>query len=205
MKLIGITGGIGTGKTTVAGILQERGWVVYSSDETARMLMQSDAEVRAEMAGLLGPEVLTADGVDKQRVATLVFGTSPEHRERLEALERIVHPRVLEYHMHEIDKHAEAGTPIVAIDSALLFEVGLEDGFDWVIVVDAPNDVRMQRVKERSNLTDEQVQARINEQLPMQEKRALADFVIENGGTIDDLKGAVGKVATIIEVLPAVE
>jgi len=202
MKLIGITGGIGTGKTTVANLLAERGWVVYHSDETAREVMSKDEEVRSEIAELLGPDVLTADGLDRQKIAELVFGGTDEHKMRLDLLDRIVHPRVLEQHMLAIEKHEEEGTAIMAIDSALLFEVGLEEGFDWIIVVDAPMEERVRRLKERSNLTDEQVEDRMKEQLPMQEKRSLADFVIENGGSLADLKSAVEKVATILEVLP---
>ena len=202
MKLIGITGGIGTGKTAVAELLRQRGWVVYSSDETAREVMTRDPEVREEISRLLGPEVLTEGGLHRQRIAELVFGDTDEHRYRLDQLDRIVHPRVLEQHMLAIERHEGEGTPIVAIDSALLFEVGLEEGFDWIIVVDAPNEARMQRLKDRSGLTDEQVQARMREQLPMQEKRAWADFVIDNGGSLEDLRKSVEKVATIVEAFP---
>ena len=202
MKLIGLTGGIGTGKSTVARMLRERGWTVYSSDETAREIMSTDDEVRREIADLLGPEVLTEGGLDRTRIAGLVFGDSPDHKKRLQQLDRIVHPRVLDRHMDVIEDEKDNGTPIVVIESALLFEVGLEDGFDWVVVVDCPDEIRIPRVMERSGLTEDQVRSRMKEQLPMQEKRSLADFVVENAGSIEDLQRSLDKVATILEVMP---
>jgi dephospho-CoA kinase len=202
MKLIGITGGIGTGKSTVAGMLRTRGWTVYASDETAREIMDSRPEVQQEIARAIGEDVLTPQGLDRKKIAELVFGESPLHKQRREAIEKIIHPLVIEEHWERIQEHLEQDTPCVAIDSALLYEIGLEDGFDWVIVVDAPDEIRIKRVMERSNLTEAQVRARMAEQLTMQEKRSYADFVIENAGTRDELENAVNRVATIIEVMP---
>lgn len=202
MKLIGLTGGIGTGKSTVARMLRERGWTVHSSDITAKEIMSTDPEVRREIADLLGPEVLTEGGLNKDLIAALVFGDSSEHKKRLQQLDQIVHPRVLDRHMEVIEEEKDKGTRIVVIESALLFEVGLEDGFDWVVVVDCPDGVRIPRVMERSGLSEDQVRSRMNEQLPMQEKRSLADFVIENAGSLEDLQRSVDKIATILEIMP---
>jgi dephospho-CoA kinase len=104
--------------------------------------------------------------------------------------------------MEAIEREHAAGTSIVAIESALLYEVDLEEGFDWVIVVDAPHDVCVARVMERSNTTAAEVERRMAEQLAMEEKRGLADFVIENGSTLADLERATSMVATIIEAFP---
>jgi dephospho-CoA kinase len=146
--------------------------------------------------------VLTTDGLDRQRIAELVFGATANHKERLDALDRIVHPRVLERHIKLLDEYAERGLPLVAIESALLYEVGLEDGFDYVVVVDAPDDVRIQRVMMRSGLTEEQVRQRMADQFPMGEKRLMADFVLDNSGTLEELGRAANKLAAIIEILP---
>ncbi len=205
MKLIGLTGGIGTGKTTVAHLLRERGWTVLSSDETARDIMNTDPDVRKAIAELLGSDVLTDNGLDRQRIAELVFGATPEHKKRLDALDAIVHPRVLQRHMDLLERLEADGLELAAVESALLYEVGLEDGFDYVIVVDAPEDVRVQRVMARSGLTEAQVRQRMADQLPMAEKRMLADFVIDNSGSLDDLATAVNKLAAIIEILPVVD
>lgn len=202
MKLIGITGGIGTGKSAVAGLLKGRGWTVYASDDTAKQIMASDPDVRAELKEAFGDDVLTEQGVNAPFLASLVFGPTDEHRSRLARLNQIVHPRVLDAHMQAIEREHAAGASIMAIESALLYEVDLEDGFDWVIVVDAPHDVCVARVMERSTTTAAEVERRMAEQLSMEEKRGLADFVIENGSTLADLERATSMVATIIEAFP---
>lgn len=203
MKVIGITGGIGTGKSSVSALLRERGWTVYASDDTAKEIMDTDPEVRQRIAAALGPQVLTPTGeLDRKVMAGLVFGETPEHRKRLEALNAIIHPLVLERHMEELTRHGEEGTPIVAIESALLFEVGLEDGFDYVVVVDADPEECVRRVTSSRGLTPDQVRARMAEQMPMSEKRADADFVIENNGTHEALSKTVNALATILESLP---
>lgn len=202
MKLIGITGGIGTGKSTVAEMLRKRGWTVYASDETAREIMDHRPEVQQAIAEALGSEVLTPQGLDRKKIAELVFGASPLHQERLRKMEQIIHPLVIEEHWDRIQRHVDEGKDLLAIESALLYEIGLEDGFDWVIVVDAEDEVCIKRVMERSNATEDEVRARMAEQLTMQEKRSYADFVIENNGTVEELENAVNRVATIIEVLP---
>ncbi|MDZ4745918.1 MAG: dephospho-CoA kinase [bacterium] len=197
MKIIGITGGIGTGKSTVAEILRERGWTVYSSDETAREIMKNDAAVRQEIASTFGEAA-----ADRQVLAGLVFGPTPKHDEARAALERIVHPRVMEAHMQQIEKHRAEGSPLIAIESALLFEVGLEEGFDYIVVVDAPEELQVRRAASRSTLSEDAVRARIAVQMPMEEKRRGADFVIDNKGTLDDLRKAVDVVALVLETLP---
>jgi dephospho-CoA kinase len=203
MKVIGITGGIGTGKSSVSTLLRERGWTVYASDDTAKEIMDSDPEVRKRIAEALGQDVLTPAGdLDRKVMAERVFGETPEHRKRLEALNAIVHPLVLERHMDVLTQHAEEDTPIVAIESALLFEVGLEEGFDYVVVVDADPEECVRRVTSSRGLTPDQVRARMAEQMPMSEKRADADFVIENNGTHEALRKTVNAVATILETLP---
>ena len=202
MKMVGLTGGIGTGKSTVAQLMIDHGWKLISSDDTAREIMNTNPNVRAQVAELLGSDVLVDGGLDRAKIAERVFGDTPEHRERLDRLDQIVHPAVLQQHLETLEEEREKGTPLVAIESALLFEVGLDDGFDWVVVVDAPDEVRIERVMKRSNLTEAQVRARMNEQLPMQEKKSLADFVIDNGGTLEELAQAVDTVTTIIDVMP---
>lgn len=202
MKLIGITGGIGTGKSTVSRLLRERGWTVYASDDTAKEIMATDAEVRTELSSAFGADVLTDQGVNAPFLASLVFGPTDEHHARLTRLNQIVHPRVLDAHMHAIEREHAAGTKLIAIESALLYEVELEDGFDWVVVVDAPHDVCVARVMERSKTTAAEVERRMAEQLAMEEKRGMADFVIENGTTLADLERATAMVATIIEAFP---
>jgi dephospho-CoA kinase len=201
MTLVGITGGIGTGKSSVSKLLQERGWVVYSSDVTAKEIMASDAEVRAELANAFGEHVLTPEGVNAPLLSSLVFGPLQEHENNLDTLNAIVHPKVLDIHMRAIEEEAAKGTKIVAIESALIYEIDLEDGFDYVIVVDAPSEMCIDRVTHRSGLTRDEVQRRIDKQMPMEQKRGLADFVIDNSKTPEDLTKATATIAMIIEAM----
>jgi dephospho-CoA kinase len=201
MTLVGITGGIGTGKSSVSKLLQERGWVVYSSDVTAKEIMASDAEVRAELAKAFGEHVLTPEGVNAPLLSSLVFGPLQEHENNLDTLNAIVHPKVLDIHMRAIEEEAAKGTKIVAIESALIYEIDLEDGFDYVVVVDAPSEMCIDRVTHRSGLTRDEVQRRIDKQMPMEQKRGLADFVIDNSKTPEDLTKATATIAMIIEAM----
>jgi dephospho-CoA kinase len=201
MTLVGITGGIGTGKSSVSKLLQERGWVVYSSDVTAKEIMASDANVRAELAKAFGEHVLTPEGVNAPLLSSLVFGPLQEHENNLDTLNAIVHPKVLDIHMRAIEEEAAKGTKIVAIESALIYEIDLEDGFDYVIVVDAPSEMCIDRVTHRSGLSRDEVQRRIDKQMPMEQKRGLADFVIDNSKTPEDLTKATATIAMIIEAM----
>ena len=201
MTLVGITGGIGTGKSSVSKLLQERGWVVYSSDVTAKEIMASDANVRAELAKAFGEHVLTPEGVNAPLLSSLVFGPLQEHENNLDTLNAIVHPKVLDIHMRAIEEEAAKGTKIVAIESALIYEIDLEDGFDYVVVVDAPSEMCIDRVTHRSGLSRDEVQRRIDKQMPMEQKRGLADFVIDNSKTPEDLTKATATIAMIIEAM----
>lgn len=205
MTLVGITGGIGTGKSTVSKLLQERGWVVYSSDVTAKEIMATDVQVRHELAAAFGEQILTPNGVNAPLLASLVFGPLPEHETNLDTLNGIVHPRVLEVHMRAIEAEAEKGTSIVAVESALIYEIDLEDGFDYIIVVDAPQETCIARVVGRSGISKEEVQRRIDKQMPMEQKRGLADFVIDNAGTPEELAQATSTIAMIIEAMGAAD
>jgi dephospho-CoA kinase len=163
--------------------------------------MASDANVRVELAKAFGEHVLTPEGVNAPLLSSLVFGPLQEHENNLDTLNAIVHPKVLDIHMRAIEEEAAKGTKIVAIESALIYEIDLEDGFDYVIVVDAPSEMCIDRVTHRSGLTRDEVQRRIDKQMPMEQKRGLADFVIDNSKTPEDLTKATATIAMIIEAM----
>ena len=206
MNVIGITGGIGSGKSTVAKMLREKGWIVYASDETARELMDTDAELKAAVAELLGADAVQADGtLNRPFIASQVFGPTPEHAKRREALDRLVHPRVLQRHLDLLEQHRSEGAPLVAIESALIYEVGLDEAFDYIILVDAPEEIRIARAMERSGLSREQVMERIASQAPAAETRGLADIVVHNEGSLADLQRSVNMAALVIGSMPDAE
>jgi dephospho-CoA kinase len=206
MNVIGITGGIGSGKSTVARMLREKGWIVYASDETARSLMDTDTGLQHAIVDLLGTSVrLPSGALDRQAIAAMVFGATPQHKQQREALDRLVHPRVLQHHLDALERHRAEGAPLVAIESALIYEVGLDEAFDYIILVDAPEELRIARAMERSGISRDEVLQRMAAQIPAKDVRGLADVVIDNGGSVDDLQRTVNLAALVIGSMPDAE
>lgn len=174
-KTIGITGGIGSGKSIVSKILQLMGYPVYSSDQRAKDLMTEDQSIVAGLKNLFGEEAYTNSTLNRPYIANRIF---QDDSKRI-AMNNLVHPAVRADFQNWIKNQK---SPIVFQESALLFETGNYKSFDGIILVTAPEKVRMQRVKERDQLTDEQVQSRFNAQLSEEEKMKLTDYIISNDG-----------------------
>lgn len=175
---VGITGGIGSGKTTVCRIFETLGIPVYSSDERAKSLMVENDNVRSAIESLFGEKAYLPSGqLDRAHLSSLVF----EDKNLLEKLNAIVHPAVFA----DAEKwHAEqAGVPYTLREAALLVESGSYLSLDKLIVVTAPRSLRIQRVMQRDGVGQREVEARMEKQLPEREKIAKADFVINNDGT----------------------
>ncbi len=190
--VVAITGGIGTGKSTVAGLIESMGYPVISSDNEAKLLMVRDAGIREKLIKEFGPDFYSPGGeVNGSYVSGLVFGPDKESCKRLDKLNSIVHPAVIENMIKSVEMLEENGEKLIFVESALTFEAGLEDGFDYIVVIDAPEDICIDRVKTRSGLTEEQIRQRMASQIPQKEKVNNADFVIDNSGTPDKLKQAV--------------
>lgn len=192
MVRFGVTGGIGSGKSYVLRLLAERGIPVYDSDSEAKRLMLVDADIREGLTGLLGNDVYLPDGeLNKPLISAYLFA-SVQNAERINA---IVHPRV----KAGFNRWAsEQKAPIVALESAILFESGFEDVVDFVVTVCAPIEMRMYRVQERDGATEAQVRKRMAAQMDDEEKCKRSDFVILNDGNkpldiqIDDLLQILG-------------
>ena len=184
-KRLGLTGSIGAGKSTVAALLRGRGLTVLDADAQARLVTEQPetlALIEAAFPGTVREGVL-----DRPALSAVAFADPA----RLARLNAIVHPRVRD-RMTALERQAaEAGAPWVVQDIPLLFEGGLEAGMDAVLVVDAPLELRVARVMERSGFSREEVLARDARQTPAAEKRAKADFVIDNGGTLAGLEAQV--------------
>lgn len=186
--VVALTGGIGSGKSTVARLLAARGAEVIDADQLAREAVAPGSPALTELTRAFGPEILTPDGaLDRAQVGARVF-SDPEARARLEA---IVHPEVRRLSAERIQDALARGVPVVIYDVPLLYETGLEAGFPLVIVVDAPESVRAARVEARSGLSAAEVRARMDAQLPLAEKAQRADFVVDNGGRLDETERQV--------------
>jgi dephospho-CoA kinase len=184
VRLVGLTGGIATGKTTFAEALRARGVPVVDADALARAAVAAGTPALAEIARAFGPAVLAADGsLDRKAMAALVFA-DPAARRRLEA---ITHPAVRRAMAEETARLAARGHPLAFYDTPLLYEVGLDRQLDSVVVVWAPPDAQRARLAARDGLAPADAEARLAAQLPVDEKAARADFVVENVGAPAEL------------------
>jgi dephospho-CoA kinase len=184
VRIVGLTGGIASGKTTFADALRARGVPVVDADALARAAVAPGAPALAEIVRAFGPGVLAADGaLDRKALAAVVFADA-EARRRLEA---ITHPAVRRAMAEETARLAAAGHALAFYDTPLLYEVGLERALDSVVVVWAPRDVQRARLVARDALSPAEAEARLAAQLPIDEKAARADFVVDNVGTPADL------------------
>lgn len=174
MKTIGITGGIGSGKSTVARMLKVMGFPVYISDTEASRLMDTHAGIRQEICRQFGRTIYSPQGkLDRAALAGIIF----RNPDSLAAVNRIVHPRVMEdFRQWSLAQHGE----LLFFESAILFECGLDRFFDAVICVTAPETLRMQRVGERDGASPKQFRARQRNQTDDSAKCAQSDFVIYN-------------------------
>lgn len=201
--VIAITGGIGSGKTEAARILQELGRKVISTDELAKVVMNTDNSVKKKIISTFGSNSYTSDGVlNTGHISSAVFTGNDSQSENLQKLNLIVHPSVIELMISEIEKQIEAGEKLVFVESALIYESALDQGFDYIICVTADDDLRIQRVRERSGISKEQIIQRMKEQISQEEKIKLSDFEIENNKSLDELKKSIKFLLPILESLP---
>lgn len=181
MRLYGLTGGIGTGKSTVAQMLRELGATVIDADLGARAVIAPGTEGLERLVEEFGPAILDAEGrLDRPRMAELIFSDA-DARARLNA---IVHPRVGLWLYQRTAEAVERGAELVFHDVPLIYENGRQDDFEAVVVVFAPPEVAIERLVGRG-LTEADARARVAVQLPIAEKVALADRVIDNSGNLE--------------------
>jgi dephospho-CoA kinase len=179
-RFIGLTGSIATGKSTVARMLVGKGAALLDADLIAREVVEPGQPALAEIAAHF-PGVVSADGtLDRQALGERIF-SSPAERAVLNA---ITHPRIQAEVMARTQALSEQGVPVVIYDAALLIENKLHEALEGVILVTAPAAVQRQRLIARNGLTAEQADARIASQMPQEEKRKFATWVIDNGGTL---------------------
>jgi dephospho-CoA kinase len=184
LRLIGLTGGIATGKSTFADALRARGVPVVDADALARAVVAPGSPALAEIVRTFGPDVLDGQGgLDRRRLGARVF-SDPKMRRRLEA---ITHPAIREAMGAETAGLARAGHPIAFYDAPLLYEVGLDSAVDSVVVVYAPREAQLARLAARDGASAADAEARLAAQWPVDEKAARADFLVDNTGGVGDL------------------
>lgn len=175
---LGVTGGIGSGKSYVSSSLRLRGIPVFDSDSEAKKLMLEDRVIVSSLKDLLGNDVYIAGNLNKPLLASYIF-SSPENALKVNS---IVHPRVKQTFLKWADECFMRGCNVVAIESAILFEAGFDDIVDRVVMINAPLEIRISRVMLRDNVTRDKVMERINSQMPDEEKMLKSDFIIMNDG-----------------------
>lgn len=191
MLTVGITGGIGSGKTTVCRVFELLDVPVFYADTEARKLQEEDSEVKAAMISLLGNEIYSFDGLNRKLVAEKVFSD----KNLLAQLNKIIHPATIaafnKWKKNYLDK------PYVLKEAAILFESETNIGLDKIIVVTAPEELRITRIIYRDHLSHEQIIARIKNQMSEEEKTARADYVIMN----DEKQAIIPQVMKVNEAL----
>ena len=186
---VGLTGGVAAGKSTVSALLAELGAVVVDADLLAREVVAPGTEGLAEVVAAFGPDVLTDDGaLDRAALGAVVFA-DPARRRTLEA---IIHPRV-RARAAALEARAPDGA-IVVHDIPLLAETGQAASFDAVIVVDVPEETQVERMTKERGLSAEEARSRIAAQATREERLAVATYVVDNTGTLDDLRTRVAEV-----------
>ena len=198
MKLIGLTGGIASGKTTVAKILARLGAAIVDADALAREVVEPERDAWNEIVRTFGAEVLQPDRtLDRQKLRATIFN-NPAARKTLES---IIHPRVRALAEERIGRHAAAGYEIVVYEVPLLFEGNLHEWLRPVVLVACDVQVQRQRLQQRDRLSPEEAQKHIDAQMSLEEKRRLADYVIENDGNLEDLERQVQAVLQKIKAI----
>jgi dephospho-CoA kinase len=190
VRIWGLTGNIGSGKSTVARLLAARGVPVVDADRIAREVVEPGRpalrEIGERFPGSVGPD----GALDRKALAARVFADPGE----LAALNAIIHPRIAEEVAMRMADLAEEGHPLAVYEAALIVENNLQDGLDGLIVVTAPPDAQLMRLQLRDGMTEAEARARIAAQLPQAEKAKLATVVIENHGSEADLEAQVDRV-----------
>ena len=197
MLLVGLTGNIASGKSTVAQLLSERGATIIDADVLARRAVERGSRAFDAIVRRWGTSILAPDGnLDRAALRRQVFGNPKE----LEALNDIVHPEVERLRDSRIQEARQRGDRIVVCDIPLLFEKKMADRFDRIVLVDAPRPLRLERLVTDRGLRETEAMDMIASQMPAELKRARADFVVDNASTLNELERRVNDVwATLVQ------
>jgi dephospho-CoA kinase len=187
--LVGLTGGIGSGKTTVARMLESRGAVVYDADLLAREAVEPGTPGFERVVERFGPNVLEpGGGVDREALAAVVFADPAARRD----LEAILHPEIRRLFAESADAYRDTDT-VVVFSAPLLVETGMHTAFEVLVVVSAPLEVQVARLMRDRAMSESAVRERIAAQLPLEAKAEAADILLDNDGTLEELEAQVDR------------
>ena len=185
MKIIGLTGGIGSGKSTVSQFLAELGAVVIDTDKVGHEAFKPGTESWQRVVAAFGSSIVTADGnIDRKKLGEIVFDSPVE----LLKLEQIIHPAISEIVIARIEEYRQQGVKVVVLEVPLLVEAGWASLVNEVWVTTAPEPVILRRLEERTGMTEQESLARMRSQLPSEERLKHADTVIDTNCTLDELR-----------------
>ena len=202
MLVVGLTGGIGCGKSEVRQRLSEAGITVIDADTLAKELTEKNAGIILAIKEEFGEDIYDAeDRLKRKALAKIVFND----RKQLEKLNGIIHPRVISTVERQLEDFQKQGKRIVVVEAALHYEVKWNEAMDCMIVVSAPYEKRIEWVKQRDKVDDEAVKKRIGNQLALEEKVRRADYVIENTGDLNQLDLVVAKLVTWLNERAAID
>ena len=188
MKVIGLTGGIGSGKSTVAGFLAELAAVILNADEVGHKALKPDTEIWRQVVAALGSQILTPDGnIDRKKLGNIAF-SDPESLSRLN---QIMHPRMYDMVKAQLEEYRRQGVGIVVLEAPLLLEASWAPLVDEVWVTTAPEATVLKRLEERTGLSQAESLARLRSQLSSEERGRQADVVINTDCDLDELRSKV--------------
>ncbi len=190
MKVIGLTGGIGSGKSTVSQFLAELGAVIIDADKVGHEAFKPNTELWREVINTFGKQILAPEGeIDRKKLGAIVF-SNPEKRERLN---QIMHPRMCDIMKARIEEYRQQEVEVLVLEAALLVEANWIPLVDEVWVTQASEAAVLKRLRQRSGLSQTEAKARIRSQLSSEERLRYADIAINNDGDIDEVKATVNK------------
>ncbi|MFO7832451.1 MAG: dephospho-CoA kinase [Desulfuromonadaceae bacterium] len=182
--ILGVTGGIASGKSTAAALLGELGAHVISADQVAREVVEPGSEVLAQLEQIFGGQIMTREQtLDRKRLGTIVFD-DPGARAQLEA---VMHPAIAELSRQRLAAAAQK-YPLVVYEAPLLFEANAQERVDKVLCITVDPEIQLQRVQERDGCSETEAQARIDAQMPQRKKAELSDYIVDNSADLDALR-----------------
>ena len=195
MRVLGLTGSIGMGKSTTATLFAEAGVPVYDADATVHKIYEGEAAPAIEAAF---PGTTVNGKVDREKLSAQVVHNPPA----MKRLEQIVHPMLRAYHQAFLDEAEQSGAPVAVVDVPLLFETGGEKRVDAVVVVSTSPEVQRERILERKNMTSEKLDAILSRQLPDAEKRKRADFVVDTSHGLEPVRARIKEILAEAAKMP---